>query len=275
MIRNEYMTGSIFMHHTEGAEATDDYDLHCHSQYELIYFEDGDVSYLVEGRAVKPKPYSVIIMGPNMFHGVKVNSNEPYKRYVLHFSADAIPENARSMLLEPFERGLDKNYYENVRQFAFRESFDDIYSCKSMPLDMQPIAVQAAVSGLLVKLLYMCRTVDDVTPKGSVNSAIGEVIKYLNENISSPLSLEMLSKKFYISKHHMNKVFKKATGTTVGKYVNYKRITQAQQLIMQGYSAARAATEAGFGDYSSFYRAYTRLLGHVPSNDKINGEDEQ
>lgn len=268
--KEEFKTKNIFMHHTVGAEATRDYDLHCHSQYELIYFEDGDISYLIEGKAYKPKPFSVLIMGPNVFHGVRVNSDEPYKRYVLHFPAEILPAETRKILLSPY--GTSKNYYENVQPFGLRESFNNIYACKNMPSDMQDVAVSAAVQELLVKVTYMCRTIDDTTPKGNVNSAISEVIKYLNENISSPISLDMLAKKFYISKHHMNKVFKKATGTTVGKYVNYKRITQAQQLIMQGYSASRAATEAGFGDYSSFYRAYTRLLGHVPSTDKIGME---
>lgn len=62
----------------------------------------------------------------------------------------------------------------------------------------------------------------------------------------------------------MNKVFRKATGTTVFDYLLHKRITAAQQLLITGYSAQEAASQAGFGDYSSFYRAYTRINGHSP-----------
>ncbi len=261
-------TKQIFMHHTVGDSATQDVDLHCHGLYEVIYLEDGDVMYLIEGKEYRPKPYSVLLIGPNVFHGVKIMSTMPYKRYVLHFSPDIVPDEIKKDLLSFFDSNNGKIYYENISNFGLRELYENIFFCRSMPEDMRDISVSIGVQSLLVKLLYMSKTVDDTVPKGNVNTAVSDMITYLNENICSPISLDFLSKKFYISKHHLNKVFRKATGTTVGKYISYKRITQAQQLINKGYSASRAAMESGFGDYSSFYRAYTKLLGHVPSDDK-------
>lgn len=266
--RDEMKTKHIFMHHTVGDTSTQVFDLHCHSLYEIVYFEDGDVVYLIEGKEYRPKPYSVLLIGPNVFHGVKIVSSMPYKRYVLHFSDELVPEDIRKELLSFYGANSGKIYYENISSFGLREGYDSIFACRSMPEDMRDMAISIAVQGLLTKLLYMSKTVDNTAPKGNINTAVSDMITYLNENICSPVSLDFLSKKFYISKHHLNKVFRKATGTTVGKYINYKRVTQAQQLINKGYSASRAAIESGFGDYSSFYRAYTKLLGHVPSDDK-------
>ncbi len=267
--RDEMKTRYIFMHHTVGDTSTQVFDLHCHSLYEIVYFEDGDVVYLIEGKEYRPKPYSVLLIGPNVFHGVKIKSTMPYKRYVLHFSEELVPEEIRKELLSFYGANSGKIYYENISSFGLREGYDSIFNCRDMPENMKDMAISIAVQGLLTKLLYMSKTVDNTAPKGSINTAVADMIKYLNENICSPISLDFLSKKFYISKHHLNKVFRKATGTTVGKYINYKRVTQAQQLINKGYSASRAAIESGFGDYSSFYRAYTKLLGHVPSDDKL------
>ncbi len=264
----EFKTKNIFMHHTVGEGATQNFDLHCHSLYEIIYLEDGDVVYLIEGKEYRPKPYSVLLIGPNVFHGVKIMSNMPYKRYVLHFSDEIIPAEVRKKLLSFYGSSGGKNYYENIRSFGVKEGFENVFMCKEMPDDIKDLSVSISVQLLLSRLLYMSKTVDNTVPKGNINSAVSDMINYLNENICSPVSLDFLSKKFYISKHHLNKVFRKATGTTVGKYINYKRVTQAQQLINKGYSASRAAMESGFGDYSSFYRAYTKLLGHVPSDDK-------
>ena len=266
--RDEMRTKYIFMHHTVGDASDQDFDLHCHSLYEIVYFEDGDVVYLIEGKEYRPKPYSVLLIGPNVFHGVKIKSTMPYKRYVLHFSPDIIPDEIRKELLSFYGANSGKIYYENIRSFGLNEGYNNIFECRSMPEEMREMAVSIAVQGLLSKLLFMSKTVDNTVPKGNVNSAVADMITYLNENICSPISLDFLAKKFYISKHHLNKVFRKATGTTVGKYINYKRVIQAQQLINKGYSASRAAMESGFGDYSSFYRAYTKLLGHVPSVDK-------
>ncbi|MBR5322365.1 MAG: helix-turn-helix transcriptional regulator [Clostridia bacterium] len=266
--RDEIKTKHIFMHHTVGDTSTQDFDLHCHSLYEVVYFEDGDVVYLIEGKEYRPKPYSVLLIGPNVFHGVKIMSATPYKRYVLHFSEDIVPEEIRKLLLSFYGANNGKFYYENISSFRLREGYEGVFECRLMPDDIKEMSISIAVQSLLAKLLYMSKTVDNTAPKGDLNTAVSDMITYLNENICTPVSLDFLSKKFYISKHHLNKVFRKATGTTVGKYINYKRVTQAQQLINKGYSASRAAIESGFGDYSSFYRAYTKLLGHVPSDDK-------
>lgn len=267
-IKEEMRNKFIYMHHTVGTKSARDFDLHCHSMYEVVYFEDGDVVYLIEGKEYRPKPYSVLLTAPNVFHGVKVVSAMPYKRYVLHFDENIIPESIRKELVSFYGANNGKIYYENIGSFGLRESYEKIFSCRDMPDDMRDMAISIEVQSLLTRLLYMSKTVDDTLPKGSINTAVSDMIEYLNENICSPVSLDFLSRKFYISKHHLNKVFRRATGTTVGKYINYKRVIQAQQMINKGYSAARAAIESGFGDYSSFYRAYTKLLGHVPSDDK-------
>lgn len=51
----------------------------------VYYFIRGDVSYLVEGRQYTPTPQSILIMSPNVFQGVKINSEATYERYALHF----------------------------------------------------------------------------------------------------------------------------------------------------------------------------------------------
>ena len=51
-------------------------------------------------------------------------------------------------------------------------------------------------------------------------------------------------------------------------YIIRKRIAYAQQLLLNGVSAVQAGTAAGFGDYTSFYRAYKKHFGRSPNHDK-------
>ena len=51
-------------------------------------------------------------------------------------------------------------------------------------------------------------------------------------------------------------------------YIIRKRIAYAQQLLLNGVSAAQAGTAAGFGDYTSFNRAYKKHFGCSPNHDK-------
>lgn len=48
-----------------------------------------------------------------------------------------------------------------------------------------------------------------------------------------------------------------------------KRLTSARERIRRGESAGSAAENAGFDDYSSFYRAYVKRFGCPPKNDTI------
>ena len=102
----------------------------------------------------------------------------------------------------------------------------------------------------------------------SASGTITDMIRYLNEHLTEPVTLDDLSSRFFISKYYMNRAFKKATGTTVMDYLIYKRVVMARQLMLNGFTASDAANETGFGDYSTFYRAYKKVMGCRPGADR-------
>ena len=95
---------------------------------------------------------------------------------------------------------------------------------------------------------------------------IVRIINYVNENLTSQICLEQLAKNFYISKYHLQHLFKKHTGIPVMEYIIRKRILKTQLLIDEGYKVSNAANMCGFNDYSSFYRAYVKHTGSKPSD---------
>lgn len=251
-------------------EKSADYALHCHNIYEVYYFISGEVSYLVEGKRYVPTPHSILMLPINVFHGVKVESEKPYERYSLHFSEEILPIENRYLLLSPFHpkgEHLDI-YYQNTEAFHMLDFFENVARCIKMPEDIREPAVHIAIQSLLSQLVYMSRCTKNSTPDEYVGQIIPELMQYLNRNLTENISLDQISAQFFISKHYLNKLFRKATGTTVMEYMIHKRVIMAQQLILQGQSAAQAAANTGFGDYSVFYRAYIRVLGHAPAEDK-------
>lgn len=104
--------------------------------------------------------------------------------------------------------------------------------------------------------------------KDETENRVTEILFYMNKHLSEPITLDDISAHFYISKHHLNKVFRRATGTTVMDYLMRKRVVYAQLLLNNGCHAKEAAFSSGFGDYSSFYRAYVKTLGHTPGKDR-------
>ena len=102
----------------------------------------------------------------------------------------------------------------------------------------------------------------------AIPAAQEKILTHLNEHFTEPITLDDLAERFFLSKHHLNRLFRKATGTTVRDYLINKRVTYVQQLLINGIPATQAASLAGFGDYTSFYRAYVKRFGHSPSADR-------
>ena len=97
---------------------------------------------------------------------------------------------------------------------------------------------------------------------------IKEIIDYINANLKNDLSIENLSKKFYISKSSLIKRFKLVTGYTPHRYITNKRLGKSADMISSGMNIADVAEENGYEDYSSFFRAFKKIYGVGPG--KLN-----
>jgi len=96
------------------------------------------------------------------------------------------------------------------------------------------------------------------------DSKVNEIIHYINQNLSEDLSLESLSKKFYISKYHLLRQFKKHTGYTLHSYIHQKRLLTAKELLKEGMRIAVVCQKCGFNDYSNFIRMFSRAFNISP-----------
>ena len=99
----------------------------------------------------------------------------------------------------------------------------------------------------------------------SSDSQVEQLLKYINRNLSENLSIDHLAERFFFSKYHMMRKFKKETGYTIHNYIISKRLLHARSLITQGTPVMKAAMQSGFQDYTAFVRAYKKQFGTVPT----------
>ena len=238
-------------------------DIRCTNSYEIRYYEKGSFLYLIEGKAYEIKENSLLFLGNNVFLADKSTKEQKSSYYTLSFAEKDVSVDNKEVVTSFFDNNGGVMYYENLQHNWVADTFKNLNDTETLSNDSQNKFLS-----FLLNLIDSVSALEKYKPETAGNTAVSNIISYVNDNLSSSLSLEFLAKEFYISKHHLNKVFRKTTGTTVGKFINHKRIVRAQNLIGNGYSASRAAIESGFGDYSAFYRAYIKTLGHSPGEDK-------
>lgn len=237
------------------------YTPHCHSRYEIYCFLSGLADLRIEGLSCPLEPGSVVLIGSSRFHSVQALAalGQPYRRAVLHFSAQALhPE--EEYLLGLFRR--PEILYPGAWSNGLERSFAALESAAALNETVRDIAIHTRLMGILVDLYAMSEHAIAVhADQGRVH----EVLAYLNANLTAPVTLEELADRFYFSRNGLARAFKRATGTTVADYLLYKRMALARMLLRAGHPAGVVAGECGYSEYSTFYRNYCRVYGQNPA----------
>lgn len=126
---------------------------------------------------------------------------------------------------------------------------------------------------ILINEMYECH--EEALNIPAEQDSVADIITYINSNLTNDISLDDICKIFYISKSHLNRKFKRMTGSTVWEYITAKRLILAKKLLGQGEPPMTAYTKCGFNDYTSFYRAYKSRFCVSPKNDYIRKQEKR
>ena len=264
----------FFIHHSLTEHPVDEvFPMHAHDQLEIYYFISGYCRYLVEGKEYSLKPHDVMIMRSSETHNLQVLGDMPYERVVIRFFPDKFKEKDPEGILTKafFERDLGQlNRYreEDFDTKLYQHCFETLSDDSPVGLKLESEAKLFTILCEIHKAFCSLKERND-----SSNSNQGEVvlqlIDYINRNLYEPLSLGKLSDKFFLSQSQLNRLFKRATGTSVWEYITIKRLIAARNRIRAGEHAGKVCIACGFKDYSSFYRMYKSRFGVSPKQDDM------
>lgn len=249
------------------------FDFHYHDFYKIIYFVDGRVDYKVEGKTYHLKPHDFVLVGANVIHKPEIDGTVSYERYIVYLS--------EKFLAQDNEQGESLKYcFEAAAQSQNRvvhfapESYEEIVGCL---LRMEKIDRHrdAYMNDLLLKsafLEFMVLFNRNVIsqPKAFITTAayhekVIDVITYIQEHLTEEINVDILAGHCYVSKYYLMRQFKEATGYSIHRYINEKRIQAARRMILSGTPATKACYECGFRDYSTFARRFKTIVGVLPS----------
>ncbi len=249
-----------------------EFELHFHDFNKIIIFMSGNVTYLIEGRAYKLKPWDMLLIGSSEIHKAIVGTSGTYERMIIWVNSNFLHKykSPEGDLLRCFDiASKEKRNILRLNPELLRQGKHILSQlkeeCKNGGFGSQ-VLKNSLFLQFIVYLNRIYLEPDSIEHKadGDYDESIGEVIRHINENICEDMPIESLASKFYMSKYHLMHKFKSQTGYTIHSYILQKRLMMANTLIKSGKSVAEACTECGFGDYSSFVRAFKRMYGLSP-----------
>ena len=98
------------------------------------------------------------------------------------------------------------------------------------------------------------------------NHNLRQALKYIHNNFSTDISLDLVAGTAGISKYHFSRCFKEVTGLTYQSYLNRVRIEQAKKLLNDdALSITDTGYAVGYSDLTHFERIFKKLTGATPS----------
>ena len=266
----EYQDADLFCHHSlDESPSPSEFYMHAHERMEILYFLSGDAQYLVEGSVYPLHPGELLIMNRAEAHKLQLLSAQPYERIVMHFSPSVLRGfDPDGLLLRVFaEKPLGRqNHYASPKFSALFSEFDAPGSPEHLRIHMLLI---------LANVLYTLCSLSEAAASAADKpvSVSQQILQYVNLHLFEDISLSSVSRAFFLSASQLGRVFRQATGSSVGEYIRVKRLLAARERIVAGSTPTDPCPACGFQDYSTFFRAYKAKFGCTPSHDRSRQKD--
>ena len=251
----------------------DKVEFHSHDFYELCFVvSGGNIQYRVEDQLYQVRPGDVYMVDCFCKHGTFVNRSAIYDRILIWISPEYLDGlgTKETDLSYCFKQALSqrKNILRlgrlelaNLKETLFK--LEKAYFSLSKGSD---VLTKIYLSELLMILNLAAWSVqaEPVENDAKANNLIDNVLEYINNNLNDNLNLDSLAKKFFISRHHLMRIFKISIGYTVHQYIMMQRYELAKKYLEEGIPPSQASINCGFTNYTTFHQGFTKWYGMTP-----------
>lgn len=242
---------------------------HWHKYYELMLVMCGDVSVVSNGSIFDVPAGSIVIIPPKTLHWTRVPQDTPvYERILLHWTEEFNQMTASLCGVQPehsFEQLVSMRCHTKETA-ALRILLEQLMEEQSAGGALAPALCSVMVIEILLRCIKISREGNRLNLRADTSTLVSDVIIFIEAHFQdTSLCLEDIASHFFVSSGHLSKVFRRYSGVTVYQYIIRMRLLRACALLSGGKSVMEACFESGFSEYTSFLKAFRKVLGKTPS----------
>lgn len=249
---------------------------HHHTELEISLVKEGQGVYTVGAAQYTIKPGDVFLFGTHEEHYITdISGCERLRLMNIHFEPRFIWAGSDLFDVKYLRIFFDRS--ENFRNRLDRENpatpeivrlLVEIEREAAERREEYELMVKIKLLSLLVLLLREYDYVSDGTSyvESAKYSQISGAMKYIDENLAEPLTLDEIAARANLNKTYFTTLFKKLNGVTPWEYLTARRIEKSYSLLSRrDMNILEVANSCGFNNASNFNRAFRKLTGMTPS----------
>lgn len=237
---------------------------HSHEYYELYFLRKGERSLFVEGAMFSVPESTFFAIPPYLLHKTEGSA---YERININLSPDLLGPSQQAFLQQVGKCGLQMNNETGDLIFRLLDKGVELQLRNASDRQENQLILSKAILLLLSEQTAApLRAVSAVTA-GKQESDVLKIVFYLNTHFHEPLSLERLSREYFLSKATLCGKFRRVMHCSIMEYVAGLRLTKAKQLLR--YSDKRIeeiSEECGYSSPNYFGLIFKKEVGLSPLN---------
>lgn len=244
---------------------------HTHDYYEFYFFLEGNVNIVIDGEPTSLKSGDLIVIPPGVKHYPDfLDYTTHYRRFVLWISEDY----CNRLIDASKDYGYIMDHVIKTKQYRYP---NDVLSFNELQSSLFNITaevkgnrfgkdakVSLMLNDLIITINRMIYEQESIGASGSSERLSNILSDYILLHLDEDLSLERLEREFFVTKYHIEHIFKEDFGISVHKYVQMRRLYACRDAIGSGKSIQEIYPMYGFNDYSVFFRAFKKEFGLSP-----------
>ena len=233
------------------------------SEYVLLYCVSGGGFIKFGEKEYSLNQNQYVILPSGVSHTYWSDNKNPWTIYWIHFNGSHAP-----YYVEGAQKPQDVKPGLTSRISDRNTIFEEIFTTLEMGNEMENLRYASSLLHYYLgsmRFLQQFRAVGKTLHPDREKDYISIVVRYMEENIETSLSLNEVANYLGYSVSHLSAMFKKAMGVSPINYFNQLKIKEACNLLRESnMKISQISHKVGISDSYYFSRLFTKIMGISP-----------